>query len=98
MLIALSIEFFVLSIPIIVLRVVPVFEPRLRAGGEFSNSFNLLAAVSEICSYVSSSVNLFVYYFTGTKFNQTLQVLLHCKPSAKTIRQSQSGSTVTITE
>ena len=98
MLIALSIEFFVLSIPIIVLRVVPVFEPRLRAGGEFTNSFYVLADLSEICSYVSSSVNLFVYYSTGTKFKQTLQVLLHCKPSAKTIRKSQSGSSATVTE
>ena len=98
MLIALSIEFFVLSIPIIVLRVVPVFEPRLRAGGEFANSFNLLAAVSEICSYVSSSVNLFVYYFTGTKFKQTLQGLLHWKTSATVNRKRQSGCTVTVTE
>ena len=97
MLIALSIEFFVLSIPIIVLRVVPVFETRLRAGGEFANSFNLLAAVSEICSYVSSSVNLFVYYFTGTKFKQTLQGLLHWKQPARVITKSESGSTATNT-
>ena len=98
MLIALSIEFFVLSIPIIALRVVPVFEPRLRAGGEFTNSFNVLATLSEICSYVSSSVNLFVYYFTGTKFKQTLQGLLHWKTSAKVIRRKQSNSTVTVIE
>ena len=99
MLIALSIEFFVLSIPMIVLRVVPVFEPRLRAGGEFTNVFNVLAALSEICSYLSSSVNLFVYYFTGTKFRQTLQGLLHWKTSAEVIRKTkQSGSTVTVTE
>ena len=71
MLIALSIEFFVLSIPLIVLRVVPVFEPRLRAGEEFSNSSAVLLGVSEICSYVSSSVNFFVYYFTDTKFKQS---------------------------
>ena len=98
MLIALSLEFFVLSIPIIALRVVPVFEPRLRAGGEFTNSFNVLATLSEICSYVSSSVNLFVYYFTGTKFKQTFQGLLHWKTSAKVIRKKQSGSTVTVIE
>ena len=98
MLIALSIEFFVLSIPIIVLRVVPVFEPRLRGGGEFANSFYVLTTLSEICSYVSSSVNLFVYYFTGTKFKQTLQGLLHWKTSAKVIRKRQSSSTVTVIE
>ena len=98
MLIALSIEFFGLSIPIIVLRVVPVFEPRLRGGGEFANSFYVLAALSEMCSYVSSSVNLFVYYFTGTKFKQTLQGLFHWKTSTKVIRKRQSRSTVTVTE
>ena len=98
MLIALSIEFFVLSIPIIALRVVPVFEPRLRGGGEFANSFYVLTTLSEICSYVSSSVNLFVYYFTGTKFKQTLQGLLHWKTSAKVIRKRQSSSTVTVIE
>ena len=98
MLIALSIEFFVLSIPMIVLRVVPVFEPRLRGGGEFANSFYVLTTLSEICSYVSSSVNLFVYYFTGTKFKQTLQGLLHWKTSAKVIRKRQSSSTVTVIE
>ena len=99
MLVALSIEFFVLSIPIIVLRVVPVFEPRLRAGGEFTNSFYVLADLSEICSYVSSSVNFFVYYFTGTKFKQTLQDLIHWKPPARTIsKKIQFGSIATITK
>ena len=99
MLIALSIEFFVLSIPMIVLRVFPMFEPRLRAGGEFTNSFSLLVGVSEICAYVSSSVNFFVYYFTGTKFKQTLQDLLHWKPPARTIsKKIQFGSIATITK
>ena len=98
MLIALSVEFFVLSIPIIVFRVVPVFEPRLRAGGEFANSFNVLVWVCQICGDVSSSVNFFVYYFTGTKFKETLQDLLHLKPSAKGIRKRQHGSIATITK
>ena len=97
MLIALSIEFFVLSIPLIVLRVVPVFEPRLRAWGEFANSFNVLVGVCEICSYVSFSVNFFVYYFTGTRFKQTLQGLLHWKQPARVITKSELGSTATIT-
>ena len=97
MLIALSIEFFVLSIPMIVLRVFPVFEPRLRAGGEFANSFNLLVGVSEKFSYVSSSVNFFVYYLTGTKFKETLQGLLQWKQSARVIAKSEFGSIATIT-
>ena len=72
MLIALSIEFFVLSIPFVGLRIVPVFEPRLRAGGHFTNALYMLLGFSELCSYTSSTVNFFVYYFTGTKYRKTL--------------------------
>ena len=75
MLIALSIEFFVLSIPVIVLRVFPVFEPRLRAGGEFANSFHLLLGFAECFGTTSSSINFFVYIFTGTKFRETLGLI-----------------------
>ena len=75
MLIALSIEFFVLSIPFAGLRIVPVFEPRLRAGGHFTNALYLLLGFSELCSYTSSTVNFFVYYFTGTKYRKTLRDL-----------------------
>ena len=76
MLIALSIEFFLLSIPIISLRVSPVFEPRLTAGGDLANTFNLLLGLSELFFYMSSSVNLFVYYFTGTRFRETLRSIV----------------------
>ena len=75
MLIALSIEFFVLSIPVIVLRVFPVFEPRLRAGGEFANSFHVLLGFAECFGTTSSSINFFVYLFTGTKFRETLGLI-----------------------
>ena len=95
MLIALSIEFFVLSIPIIVLRVVPVFEPRLRAGGEFANFLNLLMTVAEVCSNTSSSVNFFVYYMTGTKYRQTVQSLRKRKAPPKTTRNIKQDSIAT---
>ena len=81
MLIALSIEFFLLSIPIISLRVLPVFEPRLRAGGDLANSFNLLLGLSELFSFLSSSVNFFVYCFTGTRYRETLQSLIRRNPA-----------------
>ena len=95
MLIALSIEFFVLSIPIIVLRVVPVFEPRLRAGGEFANFLNLLMTVAEVCSNTSSSVNFFVYYMTGTKYRETVQNLRKRKASSKTTTNIKQDSIAT---
>ena len=97
MLIALSIEFFVLSIPIIALRVVPVFEPRLRAGGVFANSFNFLMSVAEFSSSLSSTVNFFVYYLTGTKYKETLQGLLARRPSPKSTTKSESDLTAIVT-
>ena len=96
MLIALSIEFFVLSIPIIVLRVVPVFEPRLRPGGDFANSFNLLMGVGETFLNTSSTVNFFVYYKTGTKFRETLQSLTLRKTTPKSMQDRKSDSTKTV--
>ena len=92
MLIALSIEFFVLSIPVIILRVVPLFEPRLRPGADFANSFNLLMGVGETFSNTSSTVNLFVYYSTGTKFRETLQSMIRRKTGTKRKQDSKSGS------
>ena len=92
MLIVLSIEFFVLNIPVIILRVVPVFEPRLRPGADFSNSFNLLMGVGETFSNTSSTVNLFVYYSTGTKFRETLQSMIRRKTGTKRKQDSKSGS------
>ena len=64
-----------LSIPFVGLRIVPLFEPRLRAGGHFTNALYLLLGFSELCSYTSSTVNFFVYYFTGTKYRKTLRDL-----------------------
>ena len=76
MLIALSAEFFVLSIPVVIFRLLKVFEPELGAYGRYSNSFSVLLAISELCFYVSSSVNFFVYYFTSAGYRETLRELL----------------------
>ena len=97
MLIALSIEFFVLSIPVIVLRVLPVFEPRLGAGGEFANSFNLLLGLTQISSNMSSTVNFFVYYCTGSRFRETLHGLIRWKTPLTNMRNGKPGSTVPVT-
>ena len=75
MLIALSIVFFVLSIPFVVLRIAPVFEPRMSDWGEFTNALYMLLGFSELCSYVSSTVNFCVYYFTSMKYRKTLRDL-----------------------
>ena len=97
MLIALSIEFFVLSIPMIVLRIVPVFEPTMTLGDVHANTLYLLLGLSELCSYTSSSVNFFVYYFTGTKYRHTFRELTACrKPGKRTGSSNKCGSIATV--
>ena len=83
-----------LSIPIIILRVVPAFEPRLRPGADFANFFNLLVGVSETFSKASSTVNFFVYYSTGTKFRETLHCMIHRKTTPKSMQDSKSDSSI----
>ena len=90
MLIALSIEFFVLSIPVIILRVFPVFDPRFNAGGDFSNSYDLLVGLAELFSNLSSSMNFFVYYFTGTKYRHTLHGMINWKTPSDRIQNIEN--------
>ena len=96
MLIALSIEFFVLSIPIIFLRVFPFFEARISARGDFAHSFHLLVGLAEFFSNASSSVNFFVYYFTGTKYREILHSRIKWNTLPKKKKKSLSGSIPTV--
>ena len=86
MLIALSIEFFVLSIPVIVLRLLPVFLPQLSPTGHYSNTFSVLLRVSELCFCASASVNFFVYYFTSANYRETLYSLFGRTASGKIVQ------------
>ena len=94
MLIALSVEFFVLSIPFIVLRISPVFEPRLADGEDFTNALLLLLGFSELCSYIRSTINFFVYYFTGTKYRKTLRDLTTWKNIRKRLNASNKSGRI----
>ena len=94
MLIALSIEFFVLSIPIIVLRLLPVFLPQFKPFGHYSNTFFVLLGFSELCFCASASVNVFVYYFTSASYRETLHGLFGSITS-KNIVQSKVLSVAT---
>ena len=93
MLIALSIVNFVTCIPVITMRIAPLFEPRLGAAREYANVFNLLISVIEICSYTNATVNFFVYVLTGTRFRETLRSL---SPLNK-FKFSKSVSDTTVT-
>ena len=83
MLIALSAEFLVICIPVVIIRVSPLFEPRLGAGRAYANAFNLLISSMEICSYMNSTANFFMYVFAGTKYRETLRSLLWKKKCRK---------------
>ena len=78
-LIALSIECLVLYIPVVALRVSPMFHPQLNAGGLYANTFQILVYIAELCSYINSSVNFFVYYVTSTNYRETLHGLIGWK-------------------
>ena len=75
MLVALSIVFFVTCIPVIIIRIVPLFEPRLGPVKVYANTYNVLISIMEICTYTNVSVNFFVYVLTGTRFRETLRSL-----------------------
>ena len=83
MLIALSAEFVIICIPVVIIRVSPLFEPRLGAGRAYANAFNLLISSMEICSYMNSTANFFMYVFAGTKYRETLRSLLWKKKCRK---------------
>ncbi|XP_025113613.1 type-2 angiotensin II receptor-like [Pomacea canaliculata] len=83
MLIIISIIFLVLSIPNIFIRMVPLFQPEARADGRYNNSFGVLINGAEVGSAMNSSVNVFVYYFSGTKFRENVQEIFRCQKREK---------------
>ncbi|KAL8583972.1 hypothetical protein ACOMHN_048579 [Nucella lapillus] len=79
MILCLSIEFIILSLPKIVLRFSTLISPHLTPVGMYRNLYNILVSVVEFSSYVSSVVNFFVYYFCSSKYRETLRGLLSLK-------------------
>ncbi|KAL8573486.1 hypothetical protein ACOMHN_047757 [Nucella lapillus] len=75
MLICLSVEFIVLSSPLIIIRVSRLFPSVLNTDYHL-NMYRILINCYEVCFYISSSVNFAVYYITGTKYRETLHALL----------------------
>ena len=83
MLIALSAEFCVLSIPAVICRMLQAYEQNLGPASLYANTYFVMLAVAELCFYVSSTVNFFVYYFASAGYRKTLQELLHRKTPKK---------------
>ena len=75
MLIYLSVQFIVLSLPNVLLRVTSVIVPNLRFTGRFNNLFFLLTGVVEISTALNSSLNFLVYFLAGSKYRETVRGL-----------------------
>jgi hypothetical protein len=88
MLIGVSIEYLIFSIPGIIILISPVFEPQLNPGGIEANVLSVLNSLAETGSFAVGSVNFFVYYFAGSRYRDTLKSLV-CKN-----KQQQKGKTV----
>lgn len=85
MLTYLSLQFLVLCIPNIAMRLMPAFVPNATGRARYGNTFLILLSATEVCSYANASCNIFVYYFAGTKYRETFNNLLwchHCLPSS----------------
>ncbi|KAL8622887.1 hypothetical protein ACOMHN_027008 [Nucella lapillus] len=92
MLICLSAEFVVLSSPIIMIRVTRLF-PASLSPAHLVNLYRILSNMSSVCFYISSSVNFVVYYFTGTRYRETLHALLGIgKVKKRTDHSKQTSS------
>ncbi|KAL8595112.1 hypothetical protein ACOMHN_019150 [Nucella lapillus] len=75
MLICLSIEFVILSSPLISITVTRLF-PSVLTLSYHLNLYRILNNSCKVSFYISSSVNFAVYYMTGTKYRETLHALL----------------------
>jgi len=75
MLIFLSIQFVVLNLPNVMLRVASLFVPELNISGRFANLHYFMTGVVEVCAALNSSLNFLVYYFAGTKYRETVHGL-----------------------
>ena len=64
------------------LRGILAFQPEFSPGGKYYNTYYLLVNVQQLCVYINSSVNFFVYYVFGSKFRHSVQSMF-CKARLK---------------
>ena len=73
MLVGTSCVFVACITPHILFYVIVPFEPELRLGGAYDNTFRVVMSTLNMVSFINSSVNFFVYYYFGTKYRQTVR-------------------------
>ncbi|KAK7486142.1 hypothetical protein BaRGS_00022608 [Batillaria attramentaria] len=94
MLIGISVLFIVCTTPGFVFHTAIMFVPGLSVGGKYSNTFSLLINIQQLCTYINSSVNFFVYLATGTKYRETVRAMF-CRPADPTNRSMSVETTRT---
>ena len=75
MLIGCSVLFIVCTVPAVVFRVLILFVPEMSLGGRYRNMFRFITSVTELCAFVNSSFNFFIYYTMGSRYRATLGAL-----------------------
>ncbi|KAL8595121.1 hypothetical protein ACOMHN_019159 [Nucella lapillus] len=92
MLICLSVEFLLLSTPVIVVRITRLF-PSVLSQAYHLNLYRIMSNCYQVSFYISSIANFVVYYITGTKYRETLHALLGIrKVDKKTGHSKQTPS------
>ncbi|KAL8589873.1 hypothetical protein ACOMHN_023960 [Nucella lapillus] len=76
MLVAVSILFLACVTPLLLFRAIALFIPGMRPGGRYHNLYLSLLWIMEIPTYVNSSFNIFVYYSMGSRYRDTVRLIL----------------------
>ncbi|KAK7496468.1 hypothetical protein BaRGS_00012390 [Batillaria attramentaria] len=95
MLIYLSVQFVLLNIPNLLFRFICIFVQDLSPSGQYHNLYFFLINILEMCAAMNSSLNFFVYVFTGSKYRETLKGFF-IKSGKK--KQAAAGSIASATE
>ncbi|XP_076447142.1 uncharacterized protein LOC143284321 [Babylonia areolata] len=76
MLVVNSILFMVCGTPSLLFRFTILFFPKVKPGSQNQNLFLSLLWLVEIASYINSSFNIVVYHRMGSRFRDTLSMIL----------------------
>ena len=92
MLIGTSCVFVVCTAPFFLFHTTLPFVPELSLSGKYRNTYYMLLTMQQMCVYVNSSVNFFVYYLFGTKFRLTVRgMLCECRNRTKSGGKNKAG-------
>lgn len=73
MLLALSVEFLICSVPHFLFWITPLFVPDFRVNRLHANTKEVLLSFAQLASNLRSSANFFVYYTFGTRYRESVR-------------------------